>query len=68
MHRHAPTTRAALFFFSLFLLLVLSGAPAFAAAPPYTVKAGDTLWDIAASHNLTVDALVAANHLDAGAL
>ncbi len=29
----------------------------------YTVKAGDTLWDIAARTRTTVDALLAANHL-----
>src|SRR3954466_3708871 len=33
----------------------------------YTVKAGDTIWDIAVRTGTTVDALLAANHLDADA-
>src|SRR3954453_18968800 len=58
---------------------VLAGAPlglpppvVRAPAPPpravlYTVKTGDTIWDIAVRTGTTVEALLAANHLDADA-
>jgi LysM repeat protein len=40
-------------------------APTPAAAPPtYVVRSGDSLYDIARSHGLTVDALIAWNDLD----
>lgn len=44
------------------------GVPPAAATRPYTVRSGDSLWSIANAHGTTVEALAAANDLDAGAI
>jgi len=36
----------------------------FASTDKYTVKGGDTLWGIAQNHNVSVDQLMASNHLN----
>jgi murein DD-endopeptidase MepM/ murein hydrolase activator NlpD len=45
-----------------------AGVPPAAATRPYTVRSGDSLWSIAHAHGTTVEALVAANDLDAGGI
>ncbi|GGE57082.1 hypothetical protein GCM10011391_39980 [Pullulanibacillus camelliae] len=48
---------------ALCLSIGISSA-AFASTDTYTVKSGDTLWDIAQSHNLSVNQLKTYNHLE----